>query len=582
MNVRQRMSATMLASVACALPCAAHTGEHSGAHIITGLGDDSSWHVFDDHIELDLFVPQEAEPVFEVALELGGEWKRVAFGATSISSDRRAGDDDPDRPVTTYRGRVEGWPGAEVAGSILSDGLHALILGSPNGRGYSIQPSGGLPLTPGGVRHHVISFASPPTTKHFTGAPVRVAEVGFEVANDFYVAAGGTSADAVATVSNIVNQASLLYEYYFDVRFELNDTNFVLQTVLANDPYDGLFLDGPGGMMDTMLNEWVTNHQGIARDVAHLFTIGEVADPDIGLASGIVCGNVTVVNMGASISAGGLAFELSRVKNFAHEVGHNMTAAHCTDPGAASLSGCGIMDVLAVKGTGYMYFNGFTLTEIQADYLDNPNSACMTSDVSIADTITLTGAVPPTVSLFGGTVRLQGTHFDQVVLLDWNGVFHARDHVDVDFLSDTEVDFTIPGVQTPGTTVQVAVLGVGGVLQTPVTYTCTGDLQGPSFLIGAGVPTDWDYCGPVGFDGELVVARSGTTVKINGFDVLAFRTVLSSGLIGGAPFTNTDGVGSYTFTPPSQQGLIRFQFIVRDASGAIVGASPVSLHFITI
>src|SRR5262249_51992661 len=98
----------------------------------------------------DLSLPAVAGQSFELRLKLGGHERgappapsagRRAGSRVLAGAARGAREPRPYDAVTTYRGEVDGLPGAQVAASLFEGGLYALVLGDPSGSAYFVEPA---------------------------------------------------------------------------------------------------------------------------------------------------------------------------------------------------------------------------------------------------------------------------------------------------------------------------------------------------------------------------------------------------------------------------------------------------------
>jgi hypothetical protein len=535
----------------------------------------------------ELTLPLAPLPSFEVQVALDDSAKRIVLTQRSDASSSATATRTLRRTNTTYRGLVEGWPGAVVAASLLDDGLHAVILGTPTGEVWSIRPgSSGSSAAMSGTLHEIVSAMAPPIGSTAvtspgvqppslggTGFPLLVAELAFDADYEFFVNAGGTEAATIATIENLVNQTSLFFEYYLDVCIDLNVAESVIRT--SPDPSVNIYAAAttPYEMLDVMQADWNSNHASVQRDTAHLFSarIPPLFNP-VGVAR---VGSLCSPWSGYSLSTTTDLHGLRRVIILTHELGHVFGAQHCDgDPS------CGLM--FPDLNVHRAFFSGLSTHKMQQRIaLTQQTYGCLSSGTSALGNIELNAVTPSSLPVFGGPMRLTGNNLDQVLLVDWNGLF--LDRYDFTLVNSNTIEFHATGQET-FSPAHVNVIGVGGVDQLTVDVVpCSGNLYSPYREMPSLITQSWSYCGPLGYEGELLLSRSSATRSVDGFEVLRFAATVTSGMIGDPAFTDATGAGSFSWTPPtsSESNEVRFQFVIRDAASNVVGASDISTHFIT-
>jgi hypothetical protein len=266
-------------------------------------------------------------------------------------------------PVRTLRGTVRGRPGSRVAASILDHGLHARIE-MPHGHTWWVQPVGHM-LPDGHSRWHAVYHAddvlphgkscanqsarfediqaeSLRTTLGSCGAQC-VAELAVDADHDYFNDYGSIAATE-ARVNSIINTVNLQYESQVAITHQIT-------TIIVRNVSDSYTSTDPDGRLCQFITEWVNNHSGIQRDLAHLFTGANIDDPVIGIAADI--GGSGVCFNGGSCSGGPFgplgSFCLSQTDfngSFgcatdlvAHEMGHLWGAFHCSCPSNTMNSG---------------------------------------------------------------------------------------------------------------------------------------------------------------------------------------------------------------------------------------------------
>ncbi len=245
-------------------------------------------------------------------------------------------------PVRTVRGVVEGMEGSVVAGSVLDDGLRALIQ-FPDGERWWVEPLGAR-VAGAGVGEHVIyreadviphggSCATEANAdlNHEGGDPQPllpgcegnpcVAEMAVDSDVEYFNRWG---AGLEARVNLVINTMNVQYED--DVGITHVITTLIIRPI-EPDPYS---TNDPGTLLNQFRTHWLQNHQDIVRDLAHLFTGRNINGGVIGIAFvGVICTS-SGFGLVQSDCCGslGCATDLS-----AHEIGHNWNALHCSCSG---------------------------------------------------------------------------------------------------------------------------------------------------------------------------------------------------------------------------------------------------------
>jgi hypothetical protein len=257
-------------------------------------------------------------------------------------------------PESTVRGVVEGpaWAaGAEVAGSVLPEGLLATIL-LPDGRTIWIEPiaAGSRAVAGAQPGQHVVYDAGDTLCEGVCGTSgaaainnfardrgleeiaeaggaaasvCKVAELGVDADFQYYQALGSSVTNVINRINNIINTVNILYEEQCGIRHEI--TEIVIRTSAGANPYTSNNAEVLLGQFRSVWNS--PPESSIPRDVAHLFT---------GRNLGSILG-IAYLSQVCNIS---MAYGLSRHQpNFscqtdlvAHELGHNWSAPHCSCP----------------------------------------------------------------------------------------------------------------------------------------------------------------------------------------------------------------------------------------------------------
>jgi hypothetical protein len=296
----------------------------------------------------DLGLPGERAP-FTLDVRLGGRSVRIGFSPNSVRGPgfRVLVQDDQGQLVswappeeTTFRGTVQGEPGAIVAATLDQGRLTAMI--RLDREVWNIQPlSVVAPDAP--ARTHIVSRESAmlrrdwscgveELSKPFTPSqrPPRgpggtdsflTCQLAVDADHEFYVLNGSSVNNTTSDIAGIVNAMSAIYQADANVTFALG-TVVVRQS--ATQPYTST---DSNALLTQFETEWTTNQSSTVRDTAHLFTGKDLDGSTIGLAYvGTICSSTLGFGLSQSRFSGNFSF---RVGVTAHEVGHNFNAGHC-------------------------------------------------------------------------------------------------------------------------------------------------------------------------------------------------------------------------------------------------------------
>jgi len=255
----------------------------------------------------------------------------------------------------TYRGKVEGLNGADVAASVADGRLYAVILLDDGSRWY-VEPVADPAEPPSQSNPHIVYHSKDvveqthqcgvgddtgwPRAAGISGdgvagqpGPMRICDIAFDADFEFFQANGGSVSQTVYDIENVMNGVSLLYESELNITYEL--TTIVIRTNIA-DPYNST---DATVLLSQFRNEWNVRLLNVHRDIAHLMTGRTLANFVIG---------TSYVNHMCEVCAGAQGYALSqsrfdtlmarRVCLTAHEIGHNWGATHCDGQ-----NDCGVM-----------------------------------------------------------------------------------------------------------------------------------------------------------------------------------------------------------------------------------------------
>ena len=311
----------------------------------------------------ELILPPTNRQPFSMRLSLGGRQHVIQLEPHEIRSrDFRLLVDDGTRlreapvpPSVTYRGEIPGDPSSAVAATVIDGQIRAEL--RIRGRTWAVQPASDivtglspttyvvyrrsdlLPLpfacaTVGGAVESVPEM--PVMAKATANATVNsVAELAID-ADESYYRALGSSVNAVQNdVLGILNAMDVIYSR--DLTIEHQVTAIIVRTVPTYST------NNPSQLLDQFRVRWISNHQNIRRDVAHLFTGRQRASSVIGIASvNSVCNNLRAYGLSFTLYTSNVT---RRVALTAHELGHNWGARHCNGSFdcsimCSSLGGC--------------------------------------------------------------------------------------------------------------------------------------------------------------------------------------------------------------------------------------------------
>ncbi len=250
--------------------------------------------------------------------------------------------DLPPGPEMTFRGTVDGLAGTVVSGSMLEVGMVASIR-FPDGRTYWVEPlaprvqladsdhyvvyrnqdilgSGNTCATEG--RGADLSLPDGPgAAGSGCGSLPCLTEMGCDADFEYYQDYNENVSSVEARISAITNTMNIEYEN--DVGISHAITAIIVRTV-PGLPYTST---SSLGLVTQFRNQWLANHDDIARDIAQLFTGKNIDGSTIGRAFdiGAICTSNSFCFVQSDCCAGfGCVTDLS-----AHETGHVWNGIHC-------------------------------------------------------------------------------------------------------------------------------------------------------------------------------------------------------------------------------------------------------------
>ena len=300
-----------------------------------------------------LDIQMEDDGSFLIPMLFEGAWTQLSlqphsvraaqFELTAQDADGSYRNVDPGRTVT-LRGTLEGSPGSMVAGALLEDGFYArIILGDE--REFWMQPIAGL--VPNATAEDYVLYRRDDVlpTGHTCGAdliannfgdlgaslssPTASAGLGLytcELACDadfeFYQDYGNSMTNVSNRIQTVIATMNLQYESEVDITHEITQ---ILVRTSSNQPYTST---NAGNLLDQFVAQWNSNHGGITRDIAQLFTGKSIQGGTIGIAYlGVICNGSFGYGLVESDFNNNFA---SATDLSAHELGHNWNADHCS------------------------------------------------------------------------------------------------------------------------------------------------------------------------------------------------------------------------------------------------------------
>ena len=318
-----------------------------------------------------LHVPPGASREISVALPVDGRWVEFDLWPHSVRAPgyRLLVDDgrgllEVELPAErTVRGVVRGDPGSIVAGSILDDGLSAVVL-TGAGKMFTIEPvAGRVAGVPADV--HVVyrpdqlldsglcgaAQPAPPEALHRVGGEAAesldaadvenqwdgqsntaaaaggacVTEVAVDCDYEYYQARGSSVAATELRVLEVINAVNVMgANNYLDGHGIEHQVSATIVRTTAIDPYSA---NEASSLLNELVSEWNDYQTAVRRDVVHLFTGRNMDGSTIGIAYlGQICRSM---GYGLSQVDWGGATVTSAALVVAHELGHNWSATHC-------------------------------------------------------------------------------------------------------------------------------------------------------------------------------------------------------------------------------------------------------------
>ncbi len=256
-------------------------------------------------------------------------------------------------PVRTLRGRVRGIDGSVVAGSMLDEGLHAVVK-LADGRTFWVEPL--EPHVPGaGADTYVVydekdampcgfSCATETQQGQTSGSTASsgvlpcagglcVAEVACDTDVEYFQSYGTVQATE-ARINSVINAVNAIYKTQVGITHVI--TTIIVRTA-EPDPYDA---DTVSQVLTQLLNHWNSTHGAVQRDLVQMFSGNDFSATDpFGRRGAAKQGAACAIDLAYSAVQSDWS-DLFLCVTFlsAHEIGHIWNASHCS-----AGPDCGIM-----------------------------------------------------------------------------------------------------------------------------------------------------------------------------------------------------------------------------------------------
>ncbi len=331
----------------------------------------------------------------------------------------------PVPPPTTYKGSIEGVADSQVRLMIQDDQffgyvrrgadylfIEPLLKYSPEAQAGELVVYHESDIRPGfeglcgtTALHDVGRQLGGP---QMTGKSNRLADVTFrllQVATDadyemFMAPAPRGGADTNSYILGIMNQLDGIYRTNLNIGITITFQNLY---ATSNNPYTST---DTNTLLGQFVTNWTTNHKGVTRDVAHLFT-GKTLNGNIVGAAYLSTACNKSYEYGVTTDTTSFT-----VKIVAHEIGHNLGASHDDQDPAPILScpGSGLLMCACVQASGPNQFSQKTIDATSAYIATASTNLCL-APVWGAPTIITNSAtsVQTTTATLNGTVDPNGT-----------------------------------------------------------------------------------------------------------------------------------------------------------------------------
>ncbi|MDP7008856.1 MAG: M12 family metallo-peptidase [Phycisphaerales bacterium] len=250
--------------------------------------------------------------------------------------------------MRTLRGSITEMSGSIASGSLMEDGLYARIRlgngeevwmepisdrvnGSPEDLyafyfTHDVMESDGICGTVDNGSHFNVDdilkmLANYETNVNQRGNIICTAQIAFDADYEYYQDYGSVQS-VEDRINQVINSINIQYEGEVSLSFEI--TTIIVRNT-SNDPYT---TSNCSDLLEQFANEWQSNHGGISRDVAHLFTGRNLAD-----CVGIAFTPGVCQSWAYSLAQSDYGNNYSYTTQVsAHELGHGFSASHQETP----------------------------------------------------------------------------------------------------------------------------------------------------------------------------------------------------------------------------------------------------------
>lgn len=250
-------------------------------------------------------------------------------------------------PISTFRGTIDGMPGAEARFTIDDEGIEGLIL--TDDESWFIEPelSGARKAGPrpyilyaasavipmpdvrcGATQAHDVALAADRIAERPSEIEIArrgeappippVVDLATEADWDFVSALGGGARRSANEIASIVNQVDGIYQRQLGVAVRIV---YQHAWTTPDDPYR---VEGAPARLFEFKDYWNRFRQDVDRDLAHMWTGTSLVDNFIGFAEIAVLCSSRDRSYGVSL----LVQPTIKVTLTAHEMGHNFSAVH--------------------------------------------------------------------------------------------------------------------------------------------------------------------------------------------------------------------------------------------------------------
>ncbi len=473
----------------------------------------------------DLVLPASSDRSFEVRVAIDGVQRVLELHPHDVRTpdvallvdDGTSIREVPAPPSVTFRGWIAGDRDSRVAASLIDGQLSAMVLrddevweiapasaampGLPRSAHVVFSTADAIPrgmtcgtvdgaLGMAGATGGVAGVVEEPDS---TGA-TNQAEIAIDCDFNMFQRRGSSIPNVQNTVTTIMNGVGVIYARDVDCDFLITNVMVRIQPTYSSTTT---------GLLSEFRNRWNSQHTGIQRDLAHLFSGKNNPGSTIGVATrGALCSRSTAYGVSWVLYT---SSNTRRIALVAHEIGHTFNAGHCNGS-----SECHIMcDVIGRCGV-LTRFAPVTINVIR-NFI-NRRSCVRPPPPPIIPT--LTSVTPSTTnSRTPGLITVTGTDLNSVTNLTLSGTPVANFTV----VDPTTITFRLPGAYEIATHPLVAsnAQGVSNALTLDITGTHPAALVTPFAHVG-GITAEYTVWTDRGWKGLYFVSPSITPSPLPG------------------------------------------------------------------